>query len=124
VEFRVDAAKMQVKPDPKVDAKAQAEIQKNMPGTVLESAKHPEVTFRSTHVEKQDDGPWKVEDTLTLDGDTKPLAIIVKQTGGNCVGQTTILQADFRIKPICVGGGMVRVKNELEIGFPIAARPE
>ena len=124
VEFHVDAAKMQVKPDPKVDAKTQAEIQKNMQETVLESAKYPEIAFHSSHLEKQADGQWKVEGTLTLHGATKPLVVMVKQTGGIYVGQTTIMQTDFGIKPIRVGGGMVKVKNELEIAFRIVARQE
>ena len=52
---------MAVKPDPKVDAKTQAEIQRDMQERVLESAKYPDITFRSSRVEKQTDGQWKVE---------------------------------------------------------------
>src|SRR5580704_13319736 len=47
IEFTVNAAKMEVKPDPKVDAKTQAEIQKDMQEKTLESAKYPEIVFRS-----------------------------------------------------------------------------
>jgi hypothetical protein len=48
VEFRVDATKMQVKPDPKVDAKTQSEIQRDMQEKVLESARFHEILFRSS----------------------------------------------------------------------------
>lgn len=123
VEFRVDAAKMEVKPDPKIDAKAQAQIQQNMQEITLESAKYPEIAFRSSRVEKQTGEQWKVDGMLTLHGVTKPLAIIVKRNGDVFVSHSTIKQTDFGIKPISIGGGVVKVKNELEIDFRIVTRP-
>src|ERR1700732_4675694 len=52
VEFKVATAKMAVKPDPKVDAKTQAQIQKDMEELTLQPAKYPEIAFESSHVEK------------------------------------------------------------------------
>ena len=73
VEFRVNSSTMEVKPDPKVDVKTQAEIQRDMQERTLESATYPEITFRSSRVDKQADGQWKVDGTLTLHGVTKPI---------------------------------------------------
>jgi len=56
VEFTVETAKMTVKPDPKVDAKTQAEIQKDMEEMTLETKKFPEIAFRSSRIEKLADG--------------------------------------------------------------------
>jgi polyisoprenoid-binding protein YceI len=123
VEFRVDAAKMEVKPDPKIDAKTQAQIQKSMQDITLESAKYPEIAFRSSRVEKQAGEQWKVDGILTLHGVTKPLVIMVKRSGDAFVSHATIKQTDFGIKLISVGGGVVKVKNELEIDFRIVTRP-
>src|ERR1039457_5671309 len=50
VEFRVDAGKMVVKPDPKIDGKTQAQIQKDMQDITLESARYPEIAFRSSRI--------------------------------------------------------------------------
>src|SRR5262245_1902584 len=61
VEFKVAAAKMVVKPDPKVSAKDQAQIQSDMQEKVLDSGRYPEITFRSTSVTKTAEGQWKVE---------------------------------------------------------------
>ena len=124
VEFKVDASKMVVKPDPSVDAKTQAEIQRDMQDRVLVSAKYPDITFRSSRVEKQTDGQWKVEGTLTLHGVTKPIASTVKRNGDAYVGNATLRQTDFGIKPITAAGGTVKVKNELEIDFRIVKRSE
>jgi polyisoprenoid-binding protein YceI len=117
VEFQVAAAKMKVEPDPK-DEKHQAEVQQTMQEKVLESAKYPEIKFRSTNVEKAGDGAWTVKGSLTLHGVTQPVAVSVKKAGEIYSGTAVIKQTDFGIKPISVGG-MVKVKNELDITFDI-----
>ena len=124
VEFKVNAAKMQIKPDPKVDAKTQSEIQKDMQERVLESAKYPKIVFRSSRVEKQTDGQWRVEGVLTLHGAMKPIAVSVMRTGEAYTGRATLRQTDFGIKPITAAGGTVKVKNELEVEFRVFPRSE
>jgi polyisoprenoid-binding protein YceI len=124
VEFRVDASRMEVKPDPKVDAKTQADIQRDMQQMTLESVKYPEIAFRSSSVERQTDGQWKVEGMLTLHGITKLVVVTVKRTQDVYVGHATVKQTDFGMKPISVGGGLVKVKNEVEIDFHIVVRSE
>ncbi|MGH9667860.1 MAG: YceI family protein [Bryobacteraceae bacterium] len=124
VEFRVDASKMEVKPDPKVDAKTQAEIQRDMQEKTLESATYPEITFRSSHVNKLPEGSWRVEGTLTLHGVSKPVTAGVKRDRDGYAGHAILKQTDFGIKPISVAGGTVKVKNEIEIDFHIVARPQ
>lgn len=119
VEFKVAAANMQVKPDPKVDSKTHAEIQRDMQERVLESSKYPDIVFRSSRIHAISDGQWRVEGTLTLHGVTKPVSITVKRSGDSYAGEAVIKQTDFNIKPITVGGGLVKVKNELEIAFRI-----
>lgn len=123
VQFTVETAKMSVKPDPKVDAKTQATIQKDMEEMTLEIRKFPEITFRSTRVEKLADGQYKVEGDLSLHGVTKPVGLTVKRTGNSYTAHTVLKQTDFRIKPISVGGGVIKVKNEVEIDFVIVPRP-
>lgn len=61
---------MGVKPDPKIDAVTHAQIQRDMQEMTLESRKYPQVTFRSSRVEKQADGQWKVKGMLALHGVT------------------------------------------------------
>lgn len=120
IEFRVEASKMQVQPDSGDDRKNQAEIQRTMQEKVLESAKYPEITFRSSGVEKVGSAEWNVKGTLSLHGVTKPIEVSVKKEGGAYGGSAVIKQTDFGIQPISVGG-VVKVKNELRIDFRIAA---
>ena len=123
IEFRVETAKMTVKPDPKVDAKDQATIQTHMEEMTLETMKFPEIAFRSTRIEKIGDAQWRVDGDLALHGVTKPVSLTVKQAGDSWTTRTVLKQTDFGITPISIGGGMIKVKNEVEIDFQIFARP-
>ena len=122
VEFKVATAKMAVKPDPKVDAKSQAQIQKDMEELTLRPATYPEIAFQSTSVEKMAEGQWKVDGTLSLHGVTRPVSVIVKRSGESYTGHAVIKQTDFGIKPVSVAGGTIKVKNEVDISFQIFAR--
>lgn len=123
VEFSVETAKMTVKPDPKVDAKTQATIQKDMEDMTLDTKKFPAIAFRSSRVEKVADGQWKVNGDLSLHGVTKPVSLTVKRTGDSYTTRIVLKQTDFGIKPISVGGGTIKVKNEVDIDFQIFPRP-
>jgi polyisoprenoid-binding protein YceI len=122
VEFTVATAKMTVQPDPKVDAKTQATIQQDMEEMTLETKKFHEITFRSTRVEKLSEGQWRVEGDLSLHGVTRPVSLTVKRTGGSYTSHTVLKQTNFGIKPISVGGGVIKVKDEVEIDFQIFPR--
>ena len=122
IEFTVETAKMTVRPDPKIDAKTQATIQTDMEEMTLETKKFPEIAFRSSRIEKVTDGQWKVDGDLSLHGVSKPVSLTVKQTGDSYTSRTVLKQTDFGIKPISVGGGMIKVKNEVEIDFQIFPR--
>ena len=122
VEFAVDTAKMAVMPDPKVDSKTQAEIQKDMQEKTLETRKYPQIKFRSSRVDKQAEGQWKVEGDLALHGVTKSVVLTVKRAGDSYTARTTLKQTDFGIKPISVGGGTIKVKDQVDIEFAIFVR--
>ena len=119
IEFTVDTAKMTVQPDPRIDAKDQATIQTHMEEMTLETKKYPEIAFRSSRIEQIADGLWKVDGDLNLHGVTKPVSLTVKRSGDSWTTRTVLKQTDFGIKPISIGGGMIKVKNEVEIDFQI-----
>ena len=64
----------------------------------------------------------KVDGDLSLHGATQPVSLTVKQTGESYTTHTVLKQTDFGIKPISIGGGVIKVKNEVEIEFQIFAR--
>lgn len=123
VEFTVETAKMRVKPDPKVDSKTEAQIQKDMEEMTLETARYREIGFQSSHIEKASEGEWRVDGALSLHGVSRVVRINVRRDGDAYTGRTILKQTDFGIKPISVGGGTIKVKNEIEIEFRIYTRP-
>jgi polyisoprenoid-binding protein YceI len=95
---------------------------------VLDVKNFPSITFESTVVSGR--GPASALDllitgNLTIRGTTKPVraAASAKIDGDTltATGKFTIKQTDFGIKPISVGG-VVKVKDDLNITFTIVAR--
>ncbi len=119
IEFTIETGKITVKPDARINAEDQATIQTHMEEMTLETKKFPEITFRSSRIERIADGQWKVDGDLSLHGVTKPVSLTVKRTGDFWTTHTVIKQTDFGIKPISVGAGVIKVKNEVEIDFQI-----
>ncbi len=123
VDLTVDARQMRVM-DKEVSDKDRAEIQETMLGPkVLDTARFPEIHFRSTAVEPAGKGGWSVTGDLTLHGQTRPLKLEVRALSGHYQGTAELRQKDFGIEPIVVGGGAVKVKNEVRVEFDIAAKP-
>src|SRR5207247_11204022 len=118
VELTVDARRMRVM-DKGISEKDRAEIQQTMLGPkVLDSEKFPEIRFRSTGVERLGEGKWTVLGELTIHGETRPVNMHVEGANGRYRGEAELQQKDFGITPVTVGGGAVKVKEELgrEVG--------
>jgi YceI-like domain len=119
VRFTVDAHRLSVRPQTGVAEKDRAEVQSNMQSKVLESHAYPDIVFRSTEVRRTGGLVWKVFGDLTLHGVTRPVSVDVTRQNDAYVGTVRIKQTEFGIQPIKIGGGVVRVKDELEISFRV-----
>jgi polyisoprenoid-binding protein YceI len=120
VAFIVQARKLMVEQDKDLSADKQAEVQRTMQEKVLESDKYPEISFRSSSVKKTATDSWIVTGTLSLHGYGNRVSATVRRVQGRYVGHCRIKQTDFGIEPVTVGGGLVKVKNELDIEFAVA----
>jgi polyisoprenoid-binding protein YceI len=119
VELRVKTAALKVR-DRNVSDKDRAQIESTMLGTeVLDAASHPEIVFRSTTATPGGAGSWTVNGNLTLHGQTRPVTVEVRETGGHYVGTSRLKQTEFGITPVKVAGGTIRVKDEILIEFDI-----
>jgi polyisoprenoid-binding protein YceI len=122
VALTVDAGKMEVL-DPKLRPEKRAEVQKKMlSGDVLDSEHFPQIEFHSTKVEKKGDDELVVKGELTLHGTTRPVVVKVTGKAPNYKGSSTFKQTEFGMKPVSVGGGTVKVKDEVTIEFEIFTR--
>jgi hypothetical protein len=124
VQLTVQSAALKVM-DPDVSDKDRGEIQATMVGPkVLDPQKFPEIRFQSTSVDSRGADKWLVRGDLTLHGQTRPVAVEVHRENGRYFGSTTLKQSDFGITPITIGGGAVKVKDEVRIDFEIAGRQD
>lgn len=106
--------------DPDVSQKDRTEIQTTMLGpTVLDVAKFPEIHFKSSRIEQTSPQHYRVMGTLDLHGASKE--IVFEVTGGpeHYHGATKLKQTEFGMKPISMGGGSIKVKDELELEFDV-----
>ncbi len=116
--------------DPGESEKDRQDVQSTMQGEkVLDTAKFPNITFDSSGisaVKKAGDG-WDltISGKLNLHGVEKPvtLPLHVHADSGQlrAQGELSLLQTDYGITPVKVGGGTVKVKDKLKITFSIAA---
>lgn len=119
LELHVNAGALQVR-DPETSDKDRAQIQSTMLGPeVLNVASYPEIVFRSISAEPVGPDSWRLNGNLTLHGQTRPVAVEVKETGGHYVGTSRFKQTDFGMTPVKVAGGTIRVKDEVRIEFDI-----
>ena len=116
--------------DPDTSEKDRHDVQETMAGAqVLDVARHEKITFRSTGVSrvKRPGNDWEVtlDGMLNLHGVEKPVTLPVRIHIENnrlhAEGEVYVLQTDFGMTPIRVGGGAVKVKDQVKISFSIVA---
>jgi polyisoprenoid-binding protein YceI len=105
-------------------------INKELREIVVEPAKYPEITFKSTQVQVETPagGEFRVKITgdLTLHGVTRRVEIPAQVTlAGNDLrarGEFRISRKDFNVKATSAFHGTVRIRDELRVIFNIVAR--
>src|SRR5262249_37331704 len=106
--------------DPDLAADKRREVQTRMLGPeVLDVDAYPQITFASTAVQPNGADRWTVEGDLAIHGKTKRVSFDAARSSGTYRGSVRIRQRDFGITPISIGGGTVKVKDELLIEFVI-----
>lgn len=122
VQFVVESQRMKVL-DPQLSPEKRQQVQERMLGPdVLNVARYPSIRFESNTVEPIGPNYFVVHGQLSLHGMTRPIIINVRKENEHYLGTTTLKQRDFGITPISVGGGTVKVKDELKIDFDIRPR--
>ncbi len=97
-----------------LSAKDKDKIYANITKDVLHASRHPEVTFVSSSVDKQDGG-YRVRGTLGLHGQRRDIEVVVKDTGSRWVAKIPIYQPHFGIKPYTAAFGALKIKPTVEV---------
>jgi polyisoprenoid-binding protein YceI len=126
LEFNAAAMHVTGKGDPASDVpKVTATMLSDM---VLDVSRYPAIVFESTGVTAKGSAAaldLSVTGRLTIHGKTQmvtaPVSVKIAGDRLTATGKFVIKQTDYGITPISVGG-VVKVKNELNITFTVAAR--
>jgi polyisoprenoid-binding protein YceI len=107
--------------DPNASESTRNEVEQRMLSAQVLDAQHfPEIRFASTKIKPQDAFHYLVRGDLTLHGVTRAVEMTVAG-GERYSGTIKLKQTDFGITPIKIGGGAVKVKDEIEVTFEIVA---
>jgi polyisoprenoid-binding protein YceI len=111
--------------DPGESEKDRATVQQNMENDVLLVSKFPKIIFESTSIELGSAAnQLKVHGNLTIRDKTQAVVIPLtfKRLGDGTYqadGKYNFKQSSFGIKPIQLGGGTIKVKDDLETEFEL-----
>lgn len=106
------------------------EIERVTASEVLETSVYPEILFEATRIAITGGpgGPFQaaLDGVLTLHGVSRPQQVLARvYPNGDMLraqGEATLRQSDYRIDPVSVAGGMLKVKDEVKLAFDIVAR--
>jgi polyisoprenoid-binding protein YceI len=103
-------------------------INRELREIVLETAKYPEITFKSTDVTGSLSGGQfevKIGGDLTLHGVTRhiiiPATVMLSGSDLRARGEFTINRGDYNVKATSAVHGLVRVRGKLKFTFDIVA---
>ncbi len=113
-----------------ISDKDRREIERTMNQDVLETGRYPEIEFESSKVSasKAGDGQYWINlvGELSLHGvkSSQPVSAQVSILGNmlRAHGEFTVSQTAFGIKPVSIGGGSLKLKDELKCTFDIVGR--
>jgi polyisoprenoid-binding protein YceI len=125
--FRVGAGSLALADS--VSDRDRREIERVTSQEVLESGTYPEIVYQATRITVAGTAApllATVDGVVTLHGVTRPQQVVVRvypdSTMLRAQGEVALRQSDYRIDPVSVAGGMLKVKDEVKLTFDIVAR--
>jgi polyisoprenoid-binding protein YceI len=113
-----------------VSDKDRREIERITSLEVLESGTYPDILYEASRIVVTGSAGGPVQATLdgvlTLHGVSRPQPVQARvYPDGDTLraqGEASLRLTDFRIEPVSVAGGMLKVKDEVKLAFDIVAR--
>ncbi len=128
VAITINSASLRVTTE--MSTKDRTELERIMHEQVLESERYPEIKYECNRISasKTEEGQhWvALNGELTMLGTSRSLPISARAfvTGETlkAFGNFSILQSDYGITPVSVGGGTLKVKDQLKFSFDIVGK--
>lgn len=98
--------------------KDRRDIAKNIDEKVLETGRHPQLTFESTSVSGSEPN-FNVAGNMTIRGTTRPVNVALNVNGSQVTARTSISQKDFGIKPFSAMMGAIKLRDDVEFELTV-----
>jgi polyisoprenoid-binding protein YceI len=98
--------------------KDRRDIGKNIDEKVLQTSKHPNLTFESTSVSGSDPN-YTASGNMTIVGNTRPVNVDIKVNGTTVTATTKISQKDFGIKPFSAMMGAIKLRDDVDFELTV-----
>ena len=98
--------------------KDRRDIGKNIDEKVLETGKHPELTFQSTSVSGSAPN-LTAAGNMTIKGTTRPVNVNLNVDGTTVTATTSISQKDFLIKPFSAMMGAIKLRDDVDFELTV-----
>lgn len=126
ISLRVDAASLRVlsgsggiKP---LTEKDKADIERAAGQKVLDTSRHPEITFASQRV-GYEAGTVEIDGELTIKGVTRPVHLSATLRGTEITGSVPVTQSDWGIKPYSALMGALKLRDTVDVDFAVLLEP-
>jgi polyisoprenoid-binding protein YceI len=100
-----------------------AEIKKTIQQKVLDTSRHPAITFRSTRVAGRPES-FTVDGDLTITGVTQPVTVHGRLADGRVQGSATVVQTRWGIRPYTGFFGALKLSDEVTVEFDADLAPD
>ena len=128
VELKIDVASLEIMDE--VTRTDRREIERIMFDEVLEKSFHPKILFKSSHVAASKSAEHmfrlNIMGDLTLHGVNRGIGldanVVIGEDTLRAQGSFSLLQSDYGIRVASVGGGSIKLKDELKFSYFLMAR--
>ena len=98
--------------------KDRRDIAKNIDDKVLETGKHPQLTFESTSVSGSEPN-FNAAGNMTIRGTTRPVNVVINVNGTTVTAKASISQKDFGIKPFSAMMGAIKLRDDVDFELTV-----
>jgi len=99
-----------------------AEIKKTIREKILQTERHPAITFRSTRVAGTPES-FSIDGDLTITGRTQPITVSGRLTADRVQGSATVVQSRWGIRPYTAFLGALKLSDEVAVEFSVGISP-
>jgi len=106
-----------------LSARDKTNIESNIAGDVLHSARYPEIRFEGIVKRSEtSEAEASIEGTLSIAGRSRKVRIDARLEGGEWRAETTIHQPDFGIKPYSAMLGALKIKPDVRVTLSLSVK--